>query len=198
MIILNVLFLFFLMIVIKNENYNHCSLTINTENANLSNPKLNNNDLNENNFNANNNDIFSIQISKNENSDILLNIFIDCDEFHFSYCDGNPFFSPAFENKNTDNEKCFNNSINDIINFTFPKIVYEYFFPSQNIHITLLNTFTLKNTSNIVGDLMDSEGNKINFSDNEVQINSFNYNNMNNNDEWFYLFNNSNKYIYFF
>ena len=186
------------MIVIKNENYNHCSLRINTENANLSNPKLNNNDLNENNFNANNNDIFSIQISKNENSDILLNIFIDCDEFHFSYCDGNPFFSPAFENKNTDNEKCFNNSINDIINFTFPKIVYEYFFPSQNIHITLLNTFTLKNTSNIVGDLMDSEGNKINFSDNEVQINSFNYNNMNNNDEWFYLFNNSNKYIYFF
>ena len=136
------------MILINNQNqYEKCYFEIKTD-GKISNTKLNENNLKfddnmSQEFKALFNDKILFEIDFIDRNEILLAIYINCLGPKFTYCEDNQFFFPVLDNIKEDLDdkkfKCnrlVTNEHGKII-FTFPELIINNYFPSQQLTINL-------------------------------------------------------------
>ena len=190
------------MILINNQNqYEKCYFEIKTD-GKISNTKLNENNLKfddnmSQEFKALFNDKILFEIDFIDRNEILLAIYINCLGPKFTYCEDNQFFSPVLDNfqEDLDDKKFKCNRLvtkeHKQITFTFPELIINNYFPSQQLTINLpLSKYCFKNVINENFQLTTYPDNNLVFCEQSdpIEYESFVYYNENKDEEWFYLF----------
>ena len=202
MSLLILIYHFVLMILINNQNqYEKCYFEIKTD-GKISNTKLNENNLKfddnmSQEFKALFNDKILFEIDFIDRNEILLAIYINCLGPKFTYCEDNQFFFPVLDNFKEDLDdkkfKCFKivTKEHGKIIFTFPELIINNYFPSQQLTINLpLSKYCFKNVINENFQLTTYPDNNLVFCEQSdpIEYESFVYYNENKDEEWFYLF----------
>ena len=202
MSLLILIYLFVLMILINNQNqYEKCYFEIKTD-GKISNTKLNENNLKfddnmSQEFKALFNDKILFEIDFIDRNEILLAIYINCLGPKFTYCEDNQFFFPVLDNFKEDLDdkkfKCFKivTKEHGKIIFTFPELIINNYFPSQQLTINLHpSKYCFKNVINENFKLTTYPDNNLVFCEQSdpIEYESFVYYNENKDEEWFYLF----------